>query len=193
MKKMFTMRLYALMLAAVMVITFGFTTAFAAETDENRATPELTVSQSDANASELTSRPKHGREEIEITPDMIDENGRIRFNLRDGDDDDDEDWNVIDQWWYFTGSHQGSDRTYDTDTLQFSVKVTGADGSYVGDRVAIKLNDYYDNQLGFTAYANGAWYGYGCIEIIPNRTYYFTYTDLTSSTTQLWIRMVIEW
>lgn len=194
MKKTIATRMSAIMLAAVMAVIFSFTsytTAFAAS--ETNETPALSVSDTDATTPNLSSKPEHGREEFEVTPNMINENGRIQFQLRDGDDDDDEEENVIDQWWYFTGYHRGSNRSYNATELMFSAKITDANGNSVGDEVAIDLKDLDDDTQHFTVYADNTWYGYGSIAITPNETYYFYYQDVTSSTTQLKIRMVIEW
>lgn len=181
------------MLATIITVTFGVTTAFAAESTENRTIPSLSVSDSDTNTPNLSSKPEHGREEIEITPNMNNENGRIMINFRDGDDEEDDDEGEIDQTWYFTSYHRGADRSYNATSLTFAAKITDSNGNAVGDQIFIRLQDYYGTDLGFTFYADGAWYGQGNLSIVSGRTYYFTYSNLTSSTRMMRIRMIIEW
>lgn len=98
----------------------------------------------------------------------------------------------INQTFNFTGYHRGADRSYSNSNLFFYIKVTDSNGTTPGDRIAVVLHDYNNNTQIFTAYADGTWYGYNLISVIPGKLYYFTYENLTSSTRSMTVTMQIN-
>lgn len=185
MKKIMMKRISAIMMAATMAVICCFTnytTAFAAS--ETKARPTMAVSASDMA---ITSA-KHV-EEIEISTNMFNDGGRLLFNLRDDDDDDEPE--IIDQTFYFTNYHRGADRSYDADTIALAFKITDSNGAAINNQVAITFQDYWGTELVYYVDADGGWHGNANIAIVPNRTYYLTYENLTSTTTQLRARVMM--
>lgn len=157
-------KLQALALAAIMAVVGFSTTAFAAEVEPSAEDQQVVV-------------------DFDITPDMVDENGMIAIPVSTR--------SLVDQTFYFTNYHRGADRTYYKSSLQFSITITDSNGNCTGDKVSVQLKDYYGNIQYYTAYANGSTYGFNT-SIVYGRTYYFYYDNVSSSTRELKVHMVIN-
>ena len=161
-------KLQAVLVAAVLAFCGFTTTAFAAE---------------EQSAINVDMTEEHGSYEFDITPDMVDENGMVAISK-----------GSIDQSWNFTHTHQGSNRTYSSSSISFSAKITDSNGNAVGDQISIDLKESNGVTHGhYTAYADGTWYGNNNIPIVSGDTYYFYYTNESSSSRTMKIRMIITW
>lgn len=167
-------------LMAVIMAMFSFPmAAFAAE-----------ESAADAAVVEEADLPE-GAEmleviDIDVTPDMVDENGMIAVPTSITST------TLVDQTWTWTNYHQGSNRSYSYSTIGFKCQITDSNGNAVSDEISVELHDTVSGSVNYyTAYANGGWYGYGSISIVSGRQYYFYYDNLSSSTRSMKIRMVI--
>lgn len=99
---------------------------------------------------------------------------------------------LVDNTWTFTNHHQGSNRSYGCTSIGFKVQITDSNGNAVSDRISIQLHDTVNGGTQYyTAYANGNLYYHNNISIIANRAYYFSYKNLSSSSRNIKIHMII--
>lgn len=169
-------------LMAVIMAMFSFTaTAFAAEPAADAAVAEVIEEADLPEGAEVLDVIT-----IDVTPDMVDENGTIAIPASVTST------TLVDQTWTWTNYHQGSSRSYGYSTIGFKAQITASNGTAVSDEISIQLHDTTNGATQyFTAYANGGWYGYSNISIVSGRQYYFYYNNLSSSTRTMKIRMVI--
>ena len=124
--------------------------------------------------------------DIDVTPDMVDENGLIDVT------DAIKSVTLVDQTWTWTNYHQGSNRSYNYSTIGFKAKISDSNGNAVGDTISVELHDTTNGATQyFTVYADNNWAYNNNISIVSGRQYYFYYDNLSSSTRSMKIRMVI--
>ena len=118
--------------------------------------------------------------ELEAVPTKVDEDSIATY--------------MVDSSFVMTGSYyRGADRKYSGNYINYSIKVTAADGSEVDKQIAAQLWDYNGNCLSVsTVTANGVLNTEPGIKIVPNRTYYFKYYLMKGATSNLRIRMIID-
>lgn len=120
--------------------------------------------------------------ELEAVPEkIVDENGIETY--------------LVDSSFIMKGSYyRGADRKYSGNRINYSIEVTGADGSAQNNKqVAAQLWDYNGNCLRVsTVTANGVLHTVPGVAIVPNRTYYFKYYLVTGTSSNLRIRMIID-
>lgn len=119
--------------------------------------------------------------ELEAVPEkIVDENGIETY--------------LVDSSFIMRDSYyRGADRKYSGNYINYSIKVTAADGSEVDKQIAAQLWDYNGNCLSVsTVTANGVLNTVPGIKIVPNRTYYFKYYLMKGATSNLRIRMIVD-
>lgn len=176
MKTNHKIRLFSLIMAIAMMVMNISVVAFAAEDDNNQMLPENVVS-----VEQLDNGKVRTTYELELSPENVDENGIATC--------------AIDSSFTMTGTYyRGADRKYSGNYISYQMTVTASDGSAVDKRVSIQLWDYntahslQDNIIT----ANGITVMEPEIPITANRTYYFKYYIVGSTTSNLKIRMVID-
>lgn len=100
----------------------------------------------------------------------------------------------VDQTFNMGSSHRGGDRTYAGNKLQFSVKITDANGNAVDNFVSVQLHDYNHSYalVNSSVKADGRMKTESDISITPGRTYYFYYQVLSGASRTLKVRMIIR-
>lgn len=170
-------KITSFVLVATIVLCSIPTGVFATEENSMETTATVTTTEMDL--------PEGAKiiDVIDITPGMVD-NNIIPITINST--------TLVDNSWTFVHTHQGSNRSYPYNTIGFKVIITASNGSAVNDRISIELHDTVNSGVQYyTAYANGNWYVKNNISIVPNRNYYFFYRNLSSSTRNIKIHMVI--
>lgn len=180
-------RYFALFLAVAMVLCSFSASVFATEAEanevENTSTATATSTTTAATATTAMNLPEEA-EVIDVIDFDFDTNISIPITITST--------TLVNNTWTFRNHHQGSTRKYAYNTIGFKIQVTDSNGNAVSDRISIQLHDTVNGGTQYyTAYANGALYGYNNISIVANRNYYFCYDNLSSSTRMIKIHMII--
>lgn len=163
-------------MAILMLLLSIPTVAFAIEND-----PEQEITEKVVSVEKLDNGKTQTMYEFEVTPEEVDENGVATY--------------AVDSSFTMTGTYyRGADRKYDGNYLDYTMIVTSSDGSSVNKQVSIQLWDYNHNYSLQTdiVTANGAAVTEFGVPIVANRTYYFKYYLASGSTSNLKIRMIID-
>lgn len=163
-------------MAILMLLLSIPTVAFATENN-----PEQEISENVVSIEQFDNGKIRTTYEFEVTLEDIDENGIATY--------------AIDSSFNMTGTYyRGADRKYDGNYLDYTMIVTASDGSAVDKQVSIQLWDYNHNYSLQTdiVTANGAAVTEFGVPIVANRTYYFKYYLASGSTSNLKIRMIID-
>lgn len=171
------MRFISLMVATLTMLFGSVTMVHAEEPVDGVLNPENIVS-----VEKLDNGKTRTTYEFELTPESVDENGVATF--------------AIDSSFTMTGTYyRGADRKYDGNYLDYTMIVTGADGSAQSNKmVSIQLWDYnhsYSLQTDVVRADGSATTEFG-VPIVANRTYYFKYYLATGTSSNLRIRMIID-
>ena len=176
MKTNHKIRFVSFALAIMMLVLNISTVAFAAENDTEQMLPENVVS-----VEQLDNGKIRTTYEFEVTPEDVDENGIATC--------------AVDSSFTMKGTYyRGADRKYSGNYISYQMTVTASDGSAVDKQVSIQLWDYNTSHSLQTniVNANGITVMEPEIPITANRTYYFKYYLVGSTTSNLRIRMVID-
>lgn len=169
-------RFASLALAIMMLVLSIPTIALAIENDTNQVMAENVVS-----VEQLDNGKTRTMYEFEVTPEEVDENGIATY--------------AIDSSFTMTGTYyRGADRKYSGNYLDYTMIVTGSDGNPVDKQVSIQLWDYntaHSLQTDIVKADGMAVTEYG-ISIVANRTYFFKYYLVGSTTSNLRIRLIID-
>lgn len=169
-------RFVSFAMAIMMLVLNLSTVAFAAENDTEQMLLENVVS-----VEQLDNGKIRTTYEFEVTPEDVDENGIATC--------------AIDSSFIMTGTYyRGADRKYSGNYLDYTMIVTGSDGSAVNKQVSIQLWDYnHTNSLQTDIVtADGTAVTQFGVPIVANRTYYFKYYLINGSTSNLKIRLIID-
>lgn len=166
-------RIVAFVMAMLMCISNFSVVSFAAE--DNGANSNAKV----VSVEELDNGKV--RYELELTPQSVDESGISTY--------------LIESSFTMTGTYyRGADRKYSGNYLNYSIEVTGADGSSQPNKqVQAQLWDYNSNCLSITTVtADGSITTVPNVKIVPNRTYYFKYYLATGTSSNLRVTMYFD-
>ena len=95
----------------------------------------------------------------------------------------------VDNTFNIGSFHRGGDRAYSTSHLRFTINITDANGNAVSNKVTVALQDYNGNSSGWLIPANGLTQTHSNISIVPERMYFFTYSNPGAQT--LRVHMII--
>ena len=166
-------RIVAFVMAVFMCISNFSVVSFAAEDNGVNSNAKV-VSVEELDNGKV-------RYELELTPESTDENGVSTY--------------LIQSCFTMNGTYyRGADRKYSGNYLDFTIEVTGADGTpQPNKQIQAQLWDYNNNcLLVSTVTADGGATTESGIKIVPNRTYYFKYYLVTGSSSNLRVCMYFD-
>lgn len=167
-------RIVAFVMAMLMCISNFSVVSFAAEDDGANSNAKV-ISVEELDNGKV-------RYELELMPENVDENGVATYSL-------------IQSSFTMTGTYyRGADRKYSGNYLDYTIEVTGADGSSQPNKqVQAQLWDYNSNCLIVTTVtADGGATTETGIKIVPNRTYYFKYYLVAGGSSNLRVTMYFD-
>lgn len=166
-------RIIALLMSVLMCVSNFSLVSFAAEDNGVNSNAKV-VSVEELENGEV-------QYVFELSPESTDDSGISTY--------------LIESSFTMNGTYyRGADRKYAGNYLDYTIEVTGADGSSQPNKqIQAQLWDYNNNCLRVTyATANGTALTEAGIKIVPNRTYYFKYYLIAGGSSNLRVTMYFD-
>lgn len=166
-------RIVALLMSVLMCVSNFSVVSFAAEDNGvNSNAKVVSVEQLENGEVQYV---------FELSPESTDDSGVSTY--------------LIESSFTMNGTYyRGADRKYAGNYLDYTIEVTGADGSLQPNKqIQAQLWDYNNNCLRVTyATADGTALTEAGIKIVPNRTYYFKYYLIAGGSSNLRVTMYFD-